>query len=472
MARVVQVTPTHWLSRGEVMCAPPDKLPLVIWSGIPGEPCDVALTVRGRNQVRGAWVRSDQPSAHRQPPPCERYDACGGCPLMHLDEPGQHQARREIVAQAFEDNDAPEIPIDAFHACPDGMSAFRHVVKVGFGRSDTGRIKVGAWARNTRRIVPIPQCTVATPVLRKAMASLAHHTIELEIEPWDPETGRGTLRAAVLRASRTTGEVLVTLVAAQRDPKLRDLADELARGVQEIVGVWMHMNKTSGNAIFDRDAFGDVGTMPFSGRQTIEEKLNGLTYKIGPGDFFQTNPSVAEMLYQRTAERLELSKEDTVVDLYCGVGGFSLQAAKRAGFVVGVEEADGAVLRARESARVNRLHTEFIAGSVLDILPELTQRLRGTGAKVVVDPARRGLEEGVIDAILALEPERIAYISCHPGALARDLIAFAKRGWIPHEGTELFDMFPNTSHVESLTILAPIVDTERSKRTPKRKLAR
>ena len=285
------------------------------------------------------------------------------------------------MAQAFVENDAPELPISAFHDCPDGLSDFRHVVKVGFGRGDTGRLKVGAWARNTRRIVPIPECTVATPLLRKTMVSLAHHTIELDIEPWDTATGKGTLRAAVLRQSRTTGEVLITLVAARRDPKLEELADEVARGVQEVIGVWMHINSTSGNAIFDRDAFGDIGTAPFSGRQTIEEKLNGIIYKIGPGDFFQTNPSVAEVLYERTAVRLDLKRDDAVIDLYCGVGGFTLHASKRAGFVVGVEESDGAIFRARESARVNRLHTEFIAGDVLDTLPELSERLKGTGPR-------------------------------------------------------------------------------------------
>jgi 23S rRNA (uracil1939-C5)-methyltransferase len=177
------------------------------------------------------------------------------------------------------------------------------------------------------------------------------------------------------------------------------------------------------------------------------------------------------VLYARAIERLQLSEEDTLVDLYCGVGGFALQAASKAGFVVGVEELDGAVLRARNAARFNRLNAEFHSGKVEEVLPDLEKRLRGVGPIVTVNPARRGLEPGVIDQIMALQPKRVAYISCHPRTLARDLRAFRDAG-MEIGDLEMFDMFPNTPHVECLvTMEAPETGGAR-RRAPRRKVVR
>src|SRR5690606_21306208 len=256
-------------------------------------------------------------------PPCDRYDACGGCPLMHVDEAGQHAAHRALVAAALEAEGQGDVPLGAVHASPSGLADFRHVVKVGFGRTGDGRLKMGAWGRNTREIVPVPKCVVAAPVLNKVMVSLAHHAIELGVEGYDPYTERGVLRSAVLRASRATGEVLITLVAARRHPKLGELAEEVARGCNEVAGVWLQLDAEPGNAICTRDEHGRVGVLPILGKESIEERLGEVTYRVGPGDFFQTHPAMAEVLYRRTIDRLDPGADDTVVDLYCGVGGLA-----------------------------------------------------------------------------------------------------------------------------------------------------
>lgn len=472
MARTVDVTPERWMARGEVLVSERGLRPLLVWGGIPGERARVRIAHQGTHQVRGEWVESDRPSPYRVEPVCDKYTPCGGCPLMHVDAAGQARARTDLVRDALREARLPNVEVGDLVPCPDGRTGFRHVVKVGFGMSDTGRIKVGAWGRNTREIVPIPQCVVAAPILRKAMISLAHHTIELGIEPYDPVRGRGVLRSAVMRASRTTGEVLVTLVAARRTRQLDELAEELARGVNAVVGVWLHLNDGEGNAIYQRDDQGVVGVLPLVGKESIEETLNDITYRIGPGDFFQTNPSVAEVLYRKTLDRLNLERGDAVIDLYSGVGGIALEAAKRTGFALGVEEIDGAVQRAREAARVNKIPAEFLQGQVLEVAPELTKRFAGTGPKVVVDPARRGLEDGVIDVICALGPSAIAYVSCNPKTMARDLATFAAKGW--RIGTvEPFDMFPHSPHVECVAVLEPPIGAEAPvRRAPKRQLAR
>ncbi len=442
-----------------------------MWGGIPGEPARIRIDHVGRNQVRGDFRDSPKPDPHRVEPPCDRYKPCGGCPWMHLDAEGQLAHRRAHVAELMR-HEGLDVEVDPVHPCPDGLSGYRHVVKVGFGRSDHGRVRVGAWGRGNRDIVPIPGCLATTETLRKVMVSLAHHTIQLKLEPFDG-SDRGSLRAAVLRQSRATGEVMVTLVAARRDRRINELAEELARGNSEVVGVWLHLNDGPGNAIFQRDGEGVVGTTPLGGKDWIEEKLGEIAYRIGPGDFFQTNPSVAAVLYERTLARLELQQGDAVLDLYSGVGGMALPAAARTGFALGVEEIDGAVQRAKETARINRVPAEFVCGQVLEVLPEVRGRLGSVGAKVIVDPARRGLEDGVLDGILALEPARVAYVSCSPRALAKDLVAFRDRGWRVDGAIELFDMFPNTAHVEALAVLAPpTAQRAPERRPPQRKLVR
>lgn len=445
---------------------------LLVWQGIPGEKAYVKLEHRGQNQSYAKWTNSPEPHPQRVTPKCDRYTLCGGCPMMHLNQQGQVDARVGLVRQALDEVGLNSVGIGEFHPSPDGMADFRHVVKVAVGESDEGRLRLGAWGRLNKHVVPIPDCVVAAPVLRRVMDALAFHVIDLNLRMYDPATGRGVLRVAILRASRSTGEVLVTLVAGRQVRELADLADRIAAQVTEIVGVWLHINDGPGNAIFQRDGTGVVGTKPLNGKGQIEERLNGVTYSIGPGDFFQTNPAMAEVLYARTVERLALKEGTPVVDLYCGVGGIALQAAKVTGWAMGVEEVDGAVLRARDAATRNKISAEFIAGKVEYVLEDVQKRLVASRPVLTVNPARRGLEPGVVEGIVALSPRKIAYISCNPRAMARDLTLFRDAGYKIGE-VELFDMFPNTAHVETLvTLEGPDADDAESLRSPRRKVVR
>jgi 23S rRNA (uracil1939-C5)-methyltransferase len=466
-----RLTPTHWNPRGEAEGTGPRGLPVRVWGGIPGEEGSIKVLHVGESSTSARWRGADRPSEHRRDPMCDKYSACGGCALMHVTRPGQEIARRDMVARAFAAEGLhPEL--GAFHPSPDGERDYRHVIKLGVEFSEAGRLRVGAWGRGDRRIVPIPHCHVAAPVLRKAMASIAHWIIELEIWPWNPDTGQGALRAVVLRASRTTGEVLVTVVAGKHTKALNELAERITEGVAEIAGVWLHLNDEPGNAIFTRDGEGVIGVSPLSGRDHLEERLNGVTYRIGPGDFFQTNPGMAEVLFRRAVDRLAPTPDDAVVDLYSGVGGIALQVGARAGFVVGVEEVDGAVNRAREASRLNKSNAEFHVGPVQEVLPELGRRLARTRPLVSVNPARRGLEPGVADAIAALQPKRLVYVSCNPRALARDVARFESLGFRLDGPLELFDMFPHTPHVEVLATLAGPLSDAPEGRAPRRKVIR
>jgi len=452
MAMEFFVNAEQWSPRGEAVATNSRGNRLQIWQGIPGEEARVRVIHQGQNESSGHWLEAKEPHPDRVYPSCPKYVGCGGCPLMHVSEEGQWRARRSLVERALEQYGLEDVSIGQQHDSPGGRGEYRSLVKVGAGYSDQGHIRLGAWGRRTKHIVPIPKCEVAAPPLLRTMKALAHHVIDLDLHPYDPTTERGVIRSAVMRMSQTSGEVLVTLVVGRRMRLLRELAENLAAEVSDVVGVWVHTNQDPGNAIFERGVDGSVGVRPLAGRAWIEETMDGLTYRIGPADFFQTNPAMAQVLYARVMQRLNLEKGTPYVDLYCGVGGLALQGARRTGWALGVEEVHGAVLRARENARRNHLTAEFLSDSVEYALLEVQKRLSGRQPVVTVNPPRRGLEPGVVERLMALSPRRIGYVSCNPLSLARDLALLRAEGFSIGE-IELFDMFPHTAHVECLVVL-------------------
>jgi 23S rRNA (uracil1939-C5)-methyltransferase len=471
LAHEKTLTPQRWMSRGEAIVEGRGKKPVLVWGGIPGEESFIRIVGRGTNQDYGVWLSSEKASPYRVAPGCSKLSACGGCPLLHVNAAGQEEARRRIVGAALSAEGLKDIPLGKFFESPDGLREYRHTIKVGIGFSDQGRPRLGAWGRRTRNIVAIPDCPVTTPELRRTMKALSHHYMDMELAPYDPQTEKGLLRAAVLRQSRETNEIVITLVASRYKHDLKDLAERVAQQVTAVVGVWVHLNDDPGNAIFQRNDQGAVGVRLLVGKAELEETLNGVTYRVGPGDFFQTNPAVADLLYRRSMERLALQPEQAVIDLYAGVGGFALQAARITGWALGVEAVDGAVLRARSAAKANGIRAEFISSAVNIALIDLQRRYSGTQPIVCLNPARRGLEEGVAEAVIALEASKILYVSCNPRALARDLKIFRDAGY-EIGPVDMFDMFPNTPHVECLTVLSKQGAKGPSKRAPRRKVVR
>ena len=390
---------------------------------------------------------------------------------MHLDDPGQHRARLSMVQAAFLreglEIDAPASVVPS----PDGSLEYRHVVKLAAGLSDHGRLRLGAYGRNSHVVVPIPECNVATPTLRELMRSVAYHAIELDLRPFDPETGDGVLRHVVMRQSRANGQVLVTLVTGRGGRLPRALADRIQGTNPQVAGVALHVNAQPGNAIYSAEPGEAPQFSRLTGTPFIEEQLAGVRLRVGAGDFYQANPGMADRIARDLVELLAPLRDRPVLDLYSGVGAFTLVLAKAHGWAFGAEVVPGAVKRARENALLNHLPAEFGSGRVGDILPELRSRTEGRGPVVLVDPARRGLEEGVINSILEAEPAALAYLSCNPRALARDLAILGERGWSV-EALRAYDMFPQTAHLETLAVLRPPTAPEVTRRAPRRRRVR
>ena len=464
------VTPDEWMTRGETRVRG-DRKSLIVWSGIPGEPAKVKIYGRGQHQDRARFLApAGKPDPKRRKPPCDKYDRCGGCPIMHLKPKAQSDVRLEIVRGLFADRGLADFAPTEVIGSPDGEMGYRHVSKMVVGKSDWGRTRMGAYGRDSHDIIPIPKCPVITPQLREASNAVAHHVIDLDIFPYEENTGRGVLRYVVMRQSRVNNEILITLVTARRPRILSELAERLTSSVPEIVGVHVHVNSEPGNAIYDVGEEG-IGSLRLEGKLAIEEKLAGVRLQVGPGDFFQANPATADRMVSDVVELLAEDRDRPVVDLYSGVGAFTLALAKHHGWGIGIEGVASAVRRARENAQLNHIKAEFLAGPVESHLYDLTKRLKGAAPVVVMDPSRRGLDEEVIDSVIELKPARAVYVSCNPASLARDLVGFLGAGW-SIAGIKAYDMFPQTSHLELVVDLRPASKPKATRGGPRRRIVR
>lgn len=443
--------------------------PMMVFGGIPGESSKVRILNRGRNQTNAQWVYTNKPSKHRVKPTCERYEACGGCPLMHMDQDGQRKAREDLLDYELRSAGLGRQRVNRMVDSPN-TTDFRHVVKLTTGKSDRGSPRIGAPGRR-RHVVAIPDCEVITQDLRDLVLKTYHLFVDMDIHPY--HEGKGTLRHVIARQSSKTGEILLTLVATRRTPILEELASALAGAESKVVGVHLHVNEEITNAILVRDEEGLVRTRHILGKKRIVESLADTDYFVGPGDFFQTNPGLADRLYRDVLEMCQLQEGVPLVDLYCGVGGFALAGAKTTGWALGVEAVGGAVDRARASASEFNIPAEFVHGEVEEMLSKLSRRLAGRRPTIVVNPARRGLEQGVVDQLLALNPIRLVYVSCSPRPFAKDL-AYLSDGGMEIKSITPYNMFPNSSHQEVVALLeAPDAGTVDVKsRGPRRKVVR
>ena len=394
-----------------------------------------------------AWARLatvETPSPARRSSACRAFGACGGCVLQHLDYGAQLTWKRARVARALA---GVNVVVDECVASPRPLG-YRNRSKLVAGRVDA-RLVLGAYAPRSHDVVDTTGCRIAEAPLDDTAAALAALLDHAGVVPYDERTLTGDLRHVVLRASHE-GRVLATWIVT------RPLADgpTLARAFRaarpEVVGVVEHVNRARGNAIFGRDAGHD---RVLDGEATIEDRVDAggrdVRLRFSGGAFFQANRGVASLAYAAIADALAARAGERVVDAYCGVGGIAIALARDgAGAVIGIEAHTGAVADATASAALSGVgQTRFAAGDVARELGAI-----GRADAVVLNPPRKGCAPEVLAEVVRLAPRAIAYLSCDPDTLGRDLAWLAGRGYRVERVTP-YDMLPHTPHVEALAIV-------------------
>jgi 23S rRNA (uracil1939-C5)-methyltransferase len=423
---------------------------LHVAGALPGELVRATVTHASSHRPE-AWARLDgveQPSPDRRPPACAAFGACGGCVLQHLDGGAQLAWKAARLRRALDAYPAlAGVAVSAAVPSPRALGYRNRSKLVCAARG--GGVVLGAFAPRSHTVVDLRGCRVSEPPLEALAAALPALISETGVAPYDERTLAGTLRHVVLRANHA-GEVLAVLVVARPDaPGVAALARGLRAAHPEVVGVVENVNRTRGNVIYGR---GDDAERVLEGAGSLEERVGEVGLRLSPRAFFQANRDVAGLAYAAIAREVAPRPGEHVVDAYCGVGGIALTLARAAGVdVLGIEEHAAAIDDATAGATLNGLSgARFVAGDVAERLRDVP-----SADVVVVNPPRKGCDPAVISAVARLRPRVVAYLSCDPDTLARDLAALAglAEGGTRVRGVTPFDMLPHTPHVEALAIL-------------------
>lgn len=410
----------------------------------PGDLVRVRITQAKRSFAEAELVEVLEPGPDRVPPPCPYFGPCGGCTWQHLGYEAQLRAKEQIVLESLERlgglHDLPLLPIlpapAPYHYRNKMEFAFHPEAILGLhprGQFD--------------RVLGIERCLLPSPVVSEILQAVRTFVRTHRIPCYDNRTRTGRLRHLLVREGRRTGEILVGLVTAPGEfPERKALAEILAARFPQLRGVvWVQSGSLS-------DAVRVDALEVVWGRDFLEEELGGFRFRVRPETFFQTNTEAAERLVGIALELLDLRGEETVVDLYCGVGTFTLPLAVRTRTTYGIEMVPEAVEAARENARRAGIsNVEFLVGDVRLVLPELVQRI-GPPDALVLDPPRAGAGGRVMRKIGRSQARRILYISCNPTTLAPDLRELVPFGY-RIRAVQPVDLFPQTYHVETVVLL-------------------
>ena len=414
-----------------------------------GETVTATLVEVKKNYARGRLEKILEPSAERVQPPCKVHGRCGGCQLQHLAYPAQLQIKRQQVIDALTRIGKIESPI--VHETL-GMSDpwhYRNKMQLPVGYAN-GQLAMGCYAQNSHSIIAADECLIQHNANNLVAREMKRIAVKKGITAYDETTGRGILRHVMGRVGVATGEVMAVIVTACRQlPREETIIAELRKNIPGLVSIVHNHNPRRTNIIL-----GDT-TRTVWGQDYITEKLGDLSFRISAKSFFQVNTEQAMTLYKQALDYAELTGQETVIDVYCGAGTISLFLARQAAKVYGIEIVAEAIKDAETNAAINNItNAEFITGDAAQIMPDLCEK--GIQPDVILlDPPRAGCDRPVLDAITAMNPQRIVYVSCNPASLARDVAILTEQGYRVQEAQPV-DVFGMTSHVEVATLLIRI----------------
>ncbi len=403
--------------------------------------------VRAKPRSHIAERRRALPSQRAQRPPCRHYPNCIGCPFIDVPYPEQLVRKREITAGAL----AAYPALRSIHVPPVIPAAhrlgYRSRVKLVV-RKNRDQVALGLYVPGTHRVMDISSCAVHPRPVNQALGYLKQKILDLGIAPYDERDDSGDLRYVDLRYSFARRELNVTLVS--RHPSLPQ-GEKLARALQRkfsfVSGVIQNVNESRGNVIW-----GSV-YRTLLGRDAILERVGGLTLVYPMGAFSQANPYAAQKLYESVARLAGLKGDETVLDLYCGVGPIAFYLARGARQVWGIDESEAAINAAKQNARRNGVsNCRFRAGDVAETIREI-KNTAGRIDLITLNPPRKGVQPAALAALLEAGAPKLIYVSCEPKSLARDLDRLVEVNYRIAE-IQPFDMFPQTEEVENVVLLA------------------
>ena len=410
-----------------------------------GEIWEVRILKVTSSAVYGKGERCLSPSAMRQDPPCPVYRKCGGCSLLHMTYAEELNMKRARVNDALRHIGGLSFQVSDILGA-DQPEHYRNKAIYNIGTVNGKPVK-GFYRAATHEVTPVESCLLQKPLADRAAEAVCRWMEREGFAPYDEATGKGTVRHIFTRCAVKTSDAVLCIISARGfGEKTEALVAALRERCPELTGIVLNINKQKGNVVLS----GDFYTL--WGRAEMEDILCGLRFQIAPQAFYQVNPPQAERLYDCAVSYAVQKPDDTVLDLYCGAGTISLCLARKAKHVIGAEIVPEAIENAKCNAQQNDItNAEFVCADAGEAAEMFAQRGIRPNA-IVVDPPRKGMSLTAVEAIVSMKPDRIVYVSCDPGTLARDLKLLSERGYSPADGIAV-DMFPHTPHVETCVLL-------------------
>ena len=414
-------------------------------NAIAGERVRLRIEKAQKTWASGKIVEILEKSPHRCNRACPVAKLCGGCDFWHMDYEEETRLKAERVKTCLNrlgGETLTEVPILAAPDCRSYRNKAQYPVAAKKGRAYAGFFRAG-----THDVVENQRCLILPEETDAVKDAVMDYVNQFRVSVYDETTHKGLLRHIYVRRGAVSGQILVCLVCnGEKLPKVDALLARLKR-IPGFTTLVLSVNTKKGNAVLG-DKF-----ITLYGPGYIEDTLCGLNFRLSPRSFYQVNHHQAQRLYETAIEQAGITKNDTVLDLYCGVGTITLAMASAAGKVIGVEVIPQAVEDARDNARRNGIeNAEFFCGDAGQAALELEKN----GVRpdvVVVDPPRKGLNADTIEALSRMAPRRIVYVSCDPATLARDVALLKERGYTLQSATAA-DLFPRCAHVETVVLLS------------------
>ena len=389
------------------------------------------------------------PSPDRIPVDCPVAGPCGGCSLRHLDYAAELRAKQESVLDAFRRIGGLEVPVLDILPSPD-VDRYRNKVQFPVGIDKNGVPCIGFYAGRTHRIVPCPDCKLQPSVLNEIGNALCAFFAQQGIRPYDEQSGKGLVRHIFLRRGAHSGQIMVCLVCTRAKlPHAEQLCTALRGQFPAISTILLNVNAKNTNVILGSE------NHILYGPGYIEDTLCGVPVRLGPLSFYQVNTLAAERLYGVAAQYAQLTPDDTLLDLYCGMGTIGLSMAEQCRELIGVEIVPEAI----ESAKANAARMgEAVAAKSRFFCADAGQAATQLAAEglhpdiVMLDPPRKGCDEATLSAVVRMAPRRVVYVSCNPATAARGAAWLEKNGYHT-EKVQPVDLFPRTKHVECVVKL-------------------
>ena len=407
-----------------------------------GEEIDLRITKVMKTSCAGEIVKIHNPSPERMEPECPYAGKCGGCAYRHLTYPEELWAKRQRVQDALTRIGGLDLTVEEILGAKN-PEHYRNKSQYPVGADGS----IGFFQARTHKVVPIRRCLIQTEAADRTAQAVGEWMRRYKISAYDETTGKGLVRHVCVRVNRKGESLCCVVVNGNKVPREPELAAYVTAAVPHTVGVLLNSNTRRGNVVL-----GDKYRTLF-GRNYLMDTLCGLEFKLSMPSFYQVNRDQAEVLYGKALEFAGLTGNETVLDLYCGIGTITLCLAKAAKRVIGAEIVPPAIRDAKENALRNHVeNAEFFCGDAADI----AAKLESDGLRpdvVTVDPPRKGLAPEVIASVAAMGPEKVVYVSCDPATLGRDVKIFREFGYEAKRAAAV-DMFPGTAHVETVVLLS------------------